>query len=223
MRSSALLTLHAIGCCLRARIVLVAKHVPQFYCKNSSHLVARVNHNMHRLSTLFLSILLALQPIFSVGLTIPSLDLINQSNYTAAPPLSINNHHQLNVTNLPRPICYFITDPPMSTLSNLKCSFLAEDFCTELASPVPKPRDKWVWAEISGCALGYYFPHEAILPTHFTCESVIFGMIRRECATDPQYNAGSINVGQLPDFSQDGSELFPYQGRYLMAPERLTL
>ena len=178
---------------------------------------------MYRPNILFLSIILEYLPITSFSLTIPTLDLINQSNHTAAPLLTINGHHHLNVTNLPPPICYFITNPPMSTLSNLKCSFLADDFCSDLASPGPKPRDRWVWAEISGCALGYYFPREAILPTHFTCEQVIFGMIRRQCAMDPLYNAGSINVGQLPDFSQDGTELFPYQGRYLMAPERLTL
>ena len=178
---------------------------------------------MHRPNSLFLSIVLALLSIASFGLIIPSLSLIDQSNHTAAPLLSMNGHNQLNMTNLPPPICYFITDPPMSTLSNIKCSFLADDFCSDLASPGPKPRDRWVWAEISGCALGYYFPQEAILPTHFTCEHMIFGAIRGQCARDPEYNAGAINVGQLPDFSGDGTELFPYQGRYLMAPERLTL
>ena len=179
---------------------------------------------MYGPSIVLLSVILASLPLPSFGLTIPSLDLINQSNHTAAQLLTINGHHRPNVTNLSPPMCYFITDPPMSTLSNLKCSFLADDFCSDLASPGPKPRDKWIWAEISGCALGYYFPPEAILPTHFTCEEVIFRAIRRECATDPQYyNAGSINVGQLPDFSQDGTELLPDQGRYLMAPERLTL
>lgn len=179
---------------------------------------------MHRPSIPFPSILLAWLPLTSFGLNIPFLDLINQSNHTATPLLTINGHHHLNFTNLPLPMCYFITDPPMSTLSNLKCSFLADDFCSELASPVPKLRDRWVWAEISGCALGYYFPQEAILPTHFTCEHLIFDVIRRKCATDPRYNAGSINVGQLPDFGGDGTDLgLPYAGRYLMAPERLTL
>lgn len=178
---------------------------------------------MRRSSLLFPFILLASLPLTSFGLTVPSLDLIDQSNYTAAPLLSITGHHQLKVTNIPPSICYFITDPPMSTLSDLKCSFLAEDFCAQLGSPVPKPRNKWVWAEISGCALGYYFPTESILPNQFTCEHRIFSMIRRQCATDPQYNAGAINVGQLPDFGGDGTEVYPYQGRYLMAPERLTL
>ena len=201
---------------------IVAKPRPLLYCKDLSHCKTCVNHNMHRPNILFLSIF-ALLPLTSFSLTIPFLDLISQRNHTTTSPLTINNHHHLNLTDLPSPDCYFITDPPMSTLSNLKCSFLAEDFCTELASTGPKARNSWVWAEISGCALGYYFPPEAILPNLYTCERRIFGAIRGTCATDPRYNAGSMNVGRLPDFGDDGTELVPHAGRYLMAPERLTL
>lgn len=222
MRSCALDPRYAIGQNIYALVLLVVRHIPLLYCEDSSRLEVHINQNMHRLIIPFLSILLALLPIPSSSLTISSLDLIDQSNHTADPLLRITAHQNLNITNLPPPICYFITDPPMSTLSNLKCSFLVDDICSSFTSPDRIPRDRWIWAEISGCAMGYYFPRESILPTHFTCE-VIFGRIRRECATEVQYNAGGINVGQLPDFSHDGTELFPYQGRYLMAPERLTL
>lgn len=80
-----------------------------------------------------------------------------------------------------------------------------------------------MWKEISGCALGYYLPTAAEVPGMLECEVGIFKKIREDCATNPQYNAGSINVFDLPDFSSDGTEQVYGSGRYLMAPERLTI
>lgn len=136
-------------------------------------------------------------------------------------PLTHNFHG--NLTAPPPPVCYLITDPPMTDLSSLKCAFLAEDTCSDLASRGPKARDTWIWDEVSGCALGYYLPNGAPVPSRFECEYQIYDQIRMKCATDGRYNAGSANVFDMPDFGGDGSGVDRSMGRYLMAPERLTL
>ena len=84
-------------------------------------------------------------------------------------------------------------------------------------------RDKWVWEVVSGCALGFYLPQEAPVPTLWECENIIFDKMRLGCANDWRYNAGGINIFELPDFSQDGSAMVEDQGMFMMAPERLTL
>ena len=61
------------------------------------------------------------------------------------------------------------------------------------------------------------------MPSLRECEELVFRKIRDECAHDALYNAGAINVWELPDFSGDGDAVDRREGRYLMAPERLTL
>lgn len=67
----------------------------------------------------------------------------------------------------------------------------------------------------------------AIPPWRSTCEDGIFGAIREKCAGDPAgtKNAGSVNVGRMPDAAgdDDGTALWEGMGRYLLAPERLTV
>lgn len=111
----------------------------------------------------------------------------------------------------------------MSGISNLKCSFLAEEFCDGLATPRDVKYDQWVWSEVSGCALGYFLPTGERAPTRRVCEDEIVGSIRATCATDVRFNAGSINVDVLPNFGSRGSPVVSGEPRYLMAPERLTL
>ena len=43
------------------------------------------------------------------------------------------------------------------------------------------------------------------------------------CSTDSRFNAGVVNVRDLPDFSGDGRAVEEGKLRYAMAPERLTL
>ena len=83
-------------------------------------------------------------------------------------------------------------------------------------------RDKWIWRELPECALAYYLPPNAVVPTEYKCRTLIFGSLFEKCAVDSRYNAGSINVAELPDFSGDGRAIVQYEQRFLMAPERLT-
>lgn len=187
------------------------------------------NHNMHRRTIFLLSILLASLPTALYALNIPSsLTLLPQNNLTLASHLTLNNNHNNhpNLTNYLTPTCYFITtDPPMRALSNTKCAFLADDVCSDLALHGPRAHSTWIWSQVSGCALAYYLPPDAIRPWRSTCEDGIFGAIRRDCAADPAKNAGSVNVGRLPGFGggDDGTAVWEVMGRYLVAPERLTL
>lgn len=49
------------------------------------------------------------------------------------------------------------------------------------------------------------------------------GEIREKCAGDSRWNAGSINVGEMPGFGGDGTAVVGGEARWVMAPERLTL
>ncbi len=175
-------------------------------------------------SIFLLPILLESVLLTPFALTVPASDSLVQINHTAA-PLAIINTHNLHpaYTPLLPPVCYFLTDPPMTALSSSKCALLAGDVCADLESRGPEARGRWIWEEISGCALGYFLPDGAEVPRKGECEYQIFDQIRRECAGGSQYNAGAMNVFELPDFSGDGSGMVEEWGRYLMAPERLTL
>lgn len=83
-------------------------------------------------------------------------------------------------------------------------------------------RDKWIWTELPGCSLGYYLPEDAPVPWRGQCERT-FESILELCSTDSRFNAGGINVEEMPDFSGDGRAVREGQLRFAMAPERLTL
>ncbi len=50
-----------------------------------------------------------------------------------------------------------------------------------------------------------------------------FEKIVNVCATDSRFNAGGINVVEMPDFGGQGRAEIEGRMRYAMAPERLTL
>ena len=50
-----------------------------------------------------------------------------------------------------------------------------------------------------------------------------FAAILEECSTDSRWNAGGINVREMPSFGGDGRAVEGGKLRYAMAPERLTL
>ena len=181
---------------------------------------------MHQRGSFLLPPLLGSLLTTSFALTIPSLNLITQDNLSAAPILGVTNHDaHLNVPNLGifPPICYFISNPPTSLISSAKCASLTEDVCQKMVSRGPEAHDKWIWEEISGCALGYYIPEGGNKPNMWQCEERIFGEMRRQCASTWIYNAGGINVLDLPDFRSDGTAVLEDMARFMMATERLTL
>lgn len=83
-------------------------------------------------------------------------------------------------------------------------------------------RNKWVWTEEPGCAMGWYFAREARLPTFTACVAIHEGMVER-CARDSHFNAAKVNVEVMPDFGEDGKAVVEDRGMFVMAPERLTL
>lgn len=143
-------------------------------------------------------------------------------------PLTLTNLTPTNLT-LPSlramvPHCTRITDPPMTGLKPTVCENIVPIHCRRMdALPVEViTRNKWVWTEEEGCAMGWYFSRAARLPTFGACEAIHEGMVAR-CATNSNFNAGMVNVEVLPDFGQDGKALAEDRGMFVMAPERLTL
>lgn len=112
----------------------------------------------------------------------------------------------------------------MVGLNPTNCKICIPIVCKKLTSPHPEQliRDKWFWAELPGCSLGYYLPEEALVPSAGQCERT-FAAIVEPCSTNSRFNAGGINVEEMPDFSGDGSVVVERRLRYVMAPERLTL
>ncbi|KAM0804846.1 hypothetical protein BDR22DRAFT_555620 [Usnea florida] len=181
---------------------------------------------LYQLGFVLLPLLLGSLLTTSSALTIPSLNLIAQENMTAAPMLDMSSHNtHLNETNLGifPPVCYYISAPPMPLLSSLKCAFITDAVCQNLVSQGPSAHDKWIWWEVSGCALGYYIPTGGARPNLSQCQKTIFGEMRQRCGSSWMYNGAGINVVDLPDFGDDGSAVLEDTARFMMAPERLTL
>ena len=83
-------------------------------------------------------------------------------------------------------------------------------------------RDTWVWTELPGCALGYYLPDKAWKPRPRTCAGDLEYIVDM-CSTDLRFNAGGLNVAEMPSFSGQGRAETEGAVMYAMAPERLTL
>ena len=83
-------------------------------------------------------------------------------------------------------------------------------------------RDTWIWFELPGCALGYCLPEEEEVPNVGRCKGLYESLVEK-CAFNSRYNAGGINVAEMPDFSGPGRAETEGLMRYAFAPERLTL
>ncbi|CAD6590110.1 MAG: hypothetical protein ASARMPRED_004570 [Alectoria sarmentosa] len=166
---------------------------------------------MH-LPTLLLSLSTHCLAISSLTINSPSTSLITPS---------INN---LTLSDVPDPQCVKITDPPMLGLNPTNCEIALPIICNRLTQPRPERllRDKWIWTELPGCSLGYYLPEDAPVPWRGQCERT-FESILELCSMDSRFNAGGINVEEMPDFSGDGRAVREGRLRFAMAPERLTL
>ena len=120
--------------------------------------------------------------------------------------------------------CVRITNPPMVGLKPTDCEAVMSTLCQRLAfwEPDQLRRDVWLWTELPGCALGYYLPTITIPPSWGQCHNA-FQQIVELCSTDSKYNAGSLNVAEMPDFSGSGRPITEGETMWAMAPERLTL
>jgi len=105
------------------------------------------------------------------------------------------------------------------------CSTAINIICQKLTENDPRilARDKWVWTELPGCALGYYLPSETspmLIPSSAECEVGIFLEMVEKCAYDSRFNVGSINVAELPSAEGKGTAQTGGDGvlRYALAP-----
>ena len=112
----------------------------------------------------------------------------------------------------------------MLGLNPTNCEILILIICTRITSRPPGQlvRDKWIWSELPGCALGYYLPDQVAVPHIGECGR-LFDDIVELCSRDSRFNAGGFNVAEMPDFSQQGHAYREGELMYAMAPERLTL
>jgi len=170
-------------------------------------------------SVILLPLLLQFLAVPSSALTTRPLNLLTVGNRIRPFNLTENGYHVE---------CVKITEPPQIGLNPTMCEAAVPIACGKLNFPQPERlvRDKWIWIEMPGCALGYYLPAEPMpgrIPSKAQCEENIFGAIVEKCGTNSRFNAGNINVDDMPSFSGDGLPLTPGYPRYVMAAERMTL
>ena len=166
---------------------------------------------MHRPSLSVL--LLHLQPLNAISVIVRPLipSLITAYNQT---------HLRFPLSFLPAH-CTFIDNPQSPGLDPNSCAQLAQATCIRFTIDPRVDRNRWIWSEQPGCAYGYYLPREAGVPSTEDCHQILES-IQSLCARDERFNAGSVNVRDLPHFADDGSATFDREGRWIMAPERLT-
>ena len=71
--------------------------------------------------------------------------------------------------------------------------------------------------------MGWYFPPGAEIPGVRECEREIYGAMVEKCAFNSPWNGGAINVKEVPKINSDGEAVDERLGRFLFAPESLTL
>ena len=139
---------------------------------------------------------------------------------------------QLQNITLPHPLlmrhnleCHMLTQtPPLVGLNPTNCEKAAEITCQRMASrpPASLVREKWIWIELPGCAIGYYLQEEQDIPNQHRCDLVLDNIVEN-CARNSSVNSGTNNVMLMPDFAQDGMPISVEDAMWVMAPERLTL
>lgn len=167
-----------------------------------------------RLASILLSITpLLLLPVSSLAMNRPPATLI-----TTLPT------HNLTLPSSPitdaAPKCVRIDDPPMAGLNPTNCDAAIPMLCRSLREP--SPRDAWIWTELPGCALGVYLPDKAWKPHTRACHGDL-GFIVDKCSRDSRFNAGGLNVAEMPSFGGPGRAETEGAVMYAMAPRRLTL
>ncbi|KAG7009352.1 hypothetical protein G7Y79_00003g012200 [Physcia stellaris] len=91
--------------------------------------------------------------------------------------------------------CTRITTPGTPGLEPTNCELISDRTCLRISLTRPSlVHNKWIWDEMPGCALGYYFPSNAYIPTREECSYAAEKLIE-ECILDSRFNAGSLNVG----------------------------
>ncbi|KAI4241311.1 MAG: hypothetical protein L6R40_004617 [Gallowayella cf. fulva] len=161
---------------------------------------------MH-LTESFLSILVGLSAVTSMRIHLPHFLF----------PLNSTIAHYL--ADQDEPQCHSIDAPTMPGLTPTNCGWVADVVCYELTQS--SARDKWIWNERPGCAIGFWMPQRRYVDI-VNCPQILKSIIAK-CAFNSKYNAGTVNVAELPDFSQDGSSEHHDRVAWLLAPERLTL
>ena len=129
---------------------------------------------------------------------------------TLSAPANPSIPHRLMDDSPYHPRCRTATRPPPDPLPNLHptvCESLIPIVCSWV-TPGPDHlayRDRWIWANKEGCALGYYSPQAAELPEEVECQFLIYKALVDKCAFDSRFNAGGINVGEMPGLGIAGT------------------
>ena len=122
------------------------------------------------------------------------------------------------------PRCRRITRPPPHALPGLsptKCEGLMPAICG--MATINPYRNRWVWYYTNGCALGFFLPQAAEPPEEVECQFLMFNPLINKCAFDSRYNAGGVNVGELPSPEGNGtSETDEDSIRFMLASAPLT-
>ena len=156
-------------------------------------------------------------PLFSPAL---SLNIPSSPSLFLSPQSRPNNTHY--VLEWPPPQCRRISTT--IGLAPTHCESLAMTLCTRI-SLIPDAEitfNRWNWTELPGCAIGYYLPPGGQRAFRPDCVHMLGEMVE-QCGFDSEFNAGAINVRRWPTFQNSGSSVHWMEGRYIMAPERLTL
>ena len=131
----------------------------------------------------------------------------------------VNLTHSVYLTDTYFVDCLKIRSPPLPALDPTVCTNSITLVCNKLTFP-HATRDAWIWIVETGCALGYFLPTGAEVPSKVECEQDIFTAMVEDCGTRSQYNVGTINVEELPDLGGPGYPLTEGYPRYLLAPKR---
>ena len=129
---------------------------------------------------------------------------------TLSAPANPSIPHRLMDESPYHPRCRTAKGPPPGPLPNLHptvCESLIPTVC-RWVTPGPEHlayRDRWVWANKEGCALGYYSPQAAEPPEEVECQFWIYKALVDKCAFDSRFNAGGINVEEMPDWGTAGT------------------
>ena len=136
-------------------------------------------------------------------------------------PNSINVNESLHTDFTAH--CHHVDAPDIHIFVPSDCQKLAKATCISIGVTQPHRfmRDKWFWTELDGCAVGYFIPSGAYLPSRSSC-SVILEEIISKCIWASDFNAGSNNVLLLPAImEEDGIPLDWHHPMYLISPWKL--
>lgn len=69
--------------------------------------------------------------------------------------------------------------------------------------------------------MGWYLPTHARVPDSTACSEVLKAIVD-QCTSVGNWNAGAVNVDEMPGLTGDGTAVDKEEMRWFMAPQQLT-